>query len=199
MQFSSAKSTMPFLYWMIAPGDGQAHVAQIGGAAIAAVHAAVLADQPFQMTVFFHFCETHQRPAVGGQVMRVLVGTHVDANFLAHVVPFLARRLAGLAADALGHVDQLGDLDRIALGRARRGRRGAAPDVERLQRHDLDFLRLLAAEEPGASTHVDLTGISLLGGLLMLGFHWRTSVFFYVDQERLVFRCLCVGIADERR
>src|SRR5574343_1085875 len=24
MQFSSAKSTMPFLYWMIAPGDGQA-------------------------------------------------------------------------------------------------------------------------------------------------------------------------------
>ena len=73
------------------------------------MHAAVLADQPLEVAGLgvLPLREPHQREHVRRQVVRVVVDPDVDADRLAHVVPFQARRLAGLAADALRRVDQL--------------------------------------------------------------------------------------------
>src|SRR5215813_9292139 len=92
--------------------DGTGRGAGLEAARILAVHAAVLADQPLEVagTRVLVFGVTHQRPAVGRQIVRVVVHTHVDPNLLAQIVPLEACRLAGLAADALRHIDQLGDL-----------------------------------------------------------------------------------------
>jgi len=56
-------------------------------------------------------------------------------NFVAQIVPLHAGDLAGLAADALAHIDQLGDLAGVRTTRLRRVRGGgrAADDVQRLQ------------------------------------------------------------------
>src|SRR6185312_4244086 len=84
-------------------------------AGIVAMHAAVLADQPFEMAVrLLDLGIPHQRPAVLGQVVRVFVVADIDADFLPQVVPLQAGGLTGLAADAAGDVDELGDLDRLA-------------------------------------------------------------------------------------
>ena len=77
----------------------------------------------------------HDRPRLGRQVHGVVVHPMAVADFVADVVPLRTRHLAGFAADALGHVDELGDLARgrgACTGR-RRGRGRALLDVERLQ------------------------------------------------------------------
>src|SRR6266446_9356829 len=70
---------------------------------VGAVHAAVLADQPFQIALgVLVFGEAHQGPGLAGQIARVVVNPNVGADLVAQVVPFHARDLARLAADALG-------------------------------------------------------------------------------------------------
>src|SRR5256885_2704998 len=105
---------------------------------VGTVHAAVLADQPFQIALgVLVFGEAHQRPGLAGQIARVVIDAGVAADLVAQVVPFHARDLAGLAADALGRVDELGDRAGVRGAHARRGRGGgrAAHDVEGLQGH----------------------------------------------------------------
>src|ERR1700676_1933068 len=106
---------------------------------VLAVHAAVLADQPFEVAIrILVFGEAHQRPRVLAEGARVVVDAYVGADFVTQVVPFHARGLARLAADALGDVDQLRHAlrDRRLAYRRRLHRGGRpAPDIERLQRH----------------------------------------------------------------
>ena len=54
-----------------------------------------------------------------GKIGRVIVNADVFANGVAEVIPFHAGHLAGLAADALGDVDQFGHFQG---GRGRWGR-----------------------------------------------------------------------------
>src|SRR5262249_26318059 len=114
---------------------------------IGAVHAPVLADQPFEFALGLYLEEPHHRPGVLAQVSRVVVGPGVRADRVAQVIPFHARALARLAADALTDVDQFRNLERLTLVRRLRGGGGAALDVERLQCHgsgplDVDEKRL---------------------------------------------------------
>src|SRR6266446_1702444 len=135
-------------------------------AGIGAMHAAVLADQPFEVAVLFDLGEAHQGPAVLGQVGRIIVDPDIDPDLVAQIVPLVASRLTGLAADAFRDVDQF--RDRFGLTHARRWARGgrAAGDVEGLQ-----------------SWH---RGRSLN----------RRCRSFDIDQKRLVFRRLDVRVAD---
>src|SRR3569832_1850402 len=101
--------------------DGARRRAGLEAARVIAVHAAVLADQPFQTSLLhLHFGEAHHGPGLVGEVARVVVEADVGADLVAQVVPFHARRLAGLAADALGDGDQLGDVNGVAHTRRRR-------------------------------------------------------------------------------
>src|ERR1700719_1341770 len=98
-----------------------------------AVHAAVLADQPFEIALgVLVFGKAHQRPGRAGDVARVVVDADIAADVVAQIVPFHARDLACLAADALGRVDELGDRAGIRLphARRRRGSRRTPYDVE---------------------------------------------------------------------
>src|SRR5690606_14115844 len=90
--------------------DGAGLRAGLEAARVGAVHAAVLADQPFQATGFvvLVLVKAHDGPGIGGQVDGVVVHAVVVADLVADVVPLRTGHLAGLAADAGGHVDQLG-------------------------------------------------------------------------------------------
>ena len=108
--------------------------AGLEAARIVAMHAAVLADQPFEIVAVLVFREAHHGPRGRRQVCRIVVGAVGVADRRPEVVPLQARRLAGLAADALADVDQLGDLQGgLPNLRWRFGRGGAAADVEGLQ------------------------------------------------------------------
>ncbi|MOA01691.1 hypothetical protein D3C78_1211120 [compost metagenome] len=97
---------------------------------LGAVHAAVLADQPLQVTVgIFMLGEAHQGPGLGPQVMRVIVSAVAVPHLVTQLVPFRAGDLAGLATDALGGVDQLGHLLLLADRRRRRGGGRTGDDV----------------------------------------------------------------------
>jgi hypothetical protein len=99
-------------------------------ARVGAVHAAVLADQPLQLALLhLHLGVAHHGPGVLVEIARIVVDARIAADFVAQVVPFHARRLAGLAADALGDVDQLGHFHGLAHARRGRGGGGAALDV----------------------------------------------------------------------
>ncbi|MNC58043.1 hypothetical protein D3C75_1077490 [compost metagenome] len=100
-------------------------------AGVGTVHAAVLADQPFEVAAVgvLVLGEAHQRPGFGAEVVGVVVGAGVAADLVAQLVPFRAGHLAGLAADALGGVDQLGHLAGLTDLRHRRGGGGAGDDV----------------------------------------------------------------------
>ena len=75
------------------------------------MHAAVLADQPFEIAlIVVPFGEAHQRPGVGIEIERIVVGSLEMPDLAAQVVPFHAGGLARLAADAARDVDELGDL-----------------------------------------------------------------------------------------
>ena len=114
--------------------DGSGSRAGLEAARILAMHAAILADQPFQIALLVEVLGVaHQRPGVLGQVMRVVIDTHIDADLLLEIVPLKAGDLAGFAADAFRHVDELGHFDR-GLAHAWRRLRGcgAAAEVKRL-------------------------------------------------------------------
>ena len=115
MQFSSWKSTMPLAYCTIAPGDGQAFrqpgSSQCMQPSLRISHSRL----PF---VFSYSVNRITRPRARRQIARIVVDADVGADLVAQVVPFHAGDLAGLAADALGDVDELGD-------RASAGARGA--------------------------------------------------------------------------
>src|SRR6202048_2764002 len=102
-------------------------------AGILAVHAAVLADQPFQVALgILVLGEAHQRPRTLAQIVRVVVVTGAGADLIAQVIPFHAGDLAGLAADALGGVNEFRDLAGLCAAHfgLRQSGRGAADDVE---------------------------------------------------------------------
>src|SRR5256885_1228741 len=105
--------------------------ASLETAGVGAVHAAVLADQPFELVLLhLHLRETHHGPGLISEVERVVVDAVIGTNLIAQVVPLHARHLAGLAADALGDVYELRDLLRLAHPRRRRGGGRPACDVE---------------------------------------------------------------------
>src|SRR5205807_10035122 len=105
--------------------------ASLETAGVGAVHAAVLADQPFELALLhLHFRETHDGPGLVREVERVVVDAVIGAYLIAQVVPLHACHLAGLAADALGDVDELRDLLRLAHPRRRRGSGRTGRDVE---------------------------------------------------------------------
>src|SRR5580693_8850239 len=80
-------------------------------ARIFAMHAPILADQPFEVAlIVVPFGEPHQRPGVGIEVEGVVVSSLEMADLATQVVPFHASRLARLAANAARDVDELGDL-----------------------------------------------------------------------------------------
>src|SRR5258708_28201975 len=118
---------------------------------ILAVHAAVLADQPFEVAIrILVFAESHQRPRVLAEVAWVVVDANVGADSVAQVVPFHARGLARLAADALGDVDQLRDALHDRRGAYPRGPHRGGPlgaDIKRLEWHGV-FLFLYQAFSP---------------------------------------------------
>ena len=102
---------------------------------VVTVHAAVLADQPFELAVFLDLVVPHHRPRFCGQVGRVVVDAGVVADVITQVVPFRTGYLAGLAADAARNVDELGDFGGLADLRCRCRAGGAADNVQRLQCH----------------------------------------------------------------
>ena len=116
--------------------------AGLEAARILAMHAAVLADQPFEILRLRvdPFGEAHQREHFRRQVGRIVVDAGIDADLGALVVPFEAGRLAGLAADAFRHVDELGH--RRELARRRRHRGGRAANQIGLAEVDLRVLRI---------------------------------------------------------
>ena len=74
------------------------------------MHAAILADQPFEVAlIVVPFGETHQRPGVGIQIEGIVISSLEMSDLAAQIVPFHAGGLARLAADAARDVDQLGD------------------------------------------------------------------------------------------
>ena len=100
---------MPLAYCTIAPGAGQA-LRQPGSAqcmqpSLRISHSSLPSGSTSKKRI------TVQE--LGGEVARVVVDAVVVADLVAQVVPLHARDLAGLAADALGDVDQLGDLRRL--------------------------------------------------------------------------------------
>ncbi len=104
---------------------------RLQAARLLAVHAAVLADRPVEVAVARLRLEVaHDGPCVRLEVVRVVVRAGVGAERVVEIVPLAARGLAGLAADALRDVDQLGDRNRLVarLRRQRRGR-GTRDDV----------------------------------------------------------------------
>ena len=97
---------------------------------ILAMHAAVLADQPFEIAlIVVPFGEAHQGPGVRVEIERIVVGSLETADLAAQVVPFHAGGLARLATDAAGDVDELGDLLLVPANGGRRERRGRDADV----------------------------------------------------------------------
>jgi len=96
------------------------------------MHAAILADQPFQLArlVIFILVEAHQCPGVCREFARIVIDAHVLADFVAQIIPLAASHLTGLAANTGSDIDQLGNLHLFITHLCRRcqtaGRR--APD-----------------------------------------------------------------------
>ncbi|MCY1359427.1 hypothetical protein D9M69_459980 [compost metagenome] len=110
--------------------DGAGARAGRQAARVVAVHAAVLADQPLQLArLGLVLGEAHEGPGIGREVRRVVVGAVVLADLVTQVVPFRARHLAGLAADALGHVYEFRHFVHLAHRGHRRRGGGAGDDV----------------------------------------------------------------------
>ena len=138
--------------------------AGLEAARVRAVHAAVLADQPLEVATagVLVLGELHHRPGFGGEVDRVVVGPVAGADFVAQVVPFRTRHLAGLAADALGGVDQFRHFADLADRRPLGGRGGAGNHVlsshhafSTLTRNDLNSgVWVLASPTNGVSVLV---------------------------------------------
>src|SRR5439155_18715394 len=89
--------------------DGAGRRTGLEAAGIGAVHAAVLADEPFEILgLRVHpLREAHHREARRGEIERIVIDAVVEADLLAQVIPLKARHLAGLATDAFRYVDEL--------------------------------------------------------------------------------------------
>ena len=110
---------MPLAYCTMAPGEGQA-LRQPGSSQCMQPSLRISHSRlPFG---FSYFGKSHHRPGLLRQIGRVVVHAAVGADLIAQIVPLHAGDLAGLAADALGGVDELGDL----AGVAHRGHRAVA-------------------------------------------------------------------------
>ena len=108
---------------------------------LGAVHALVLAHEPHQPALDFAFVEADEIPEAGVERRHRLVGTDLLRRERRQVIPFLARNLAGLAADAGGRVDVLGDRGHASHARgASPDRGGGAADLEALYAHDRRLL-----------------------------------------------------------
>ena len=83
--------------------------AGLEAARVGAVHALVLAHEPLDAAVDLPLVEADQVPELGVERLEGLVVAVVDRRDGLEVVPLLAGDLAGLAADAGGRVDELGD------------------------------------------------------------------------------------------
>jgi hypothetical protein len=83
--------------------DGAGRRASFEAARIGAVHAAVLADEPFEIAIIRidPFTEAHQREHVRRQVRGIVIDPGIESDRFAHVVPFETGCLTGFAADAL--------------------------------------------------------------------------------------------------
>src|SRR5690606_6799077 len=81
--------------------DGAGARAGLQAARLGAVHAAVLADQPFEVARIrvLVLGKAHQGPGLGRQVHGVVVDAVGLAHLVADVVPLRTRHLARLAAD----------------------------------------------------------------------------------------------------
>jgi len=113
--------------------DGARGRTGLEAARIGAVHAAVLADQPFEIAFrVLVLREAHQRPRAVGEIGGILVAAEVRADIIAQIVPLHARDLAGLTAYALGGVDELRDCARVRAAHLGGGAGGsrASDDVE---------------------------------------------------------------------
>src|SRR5690606_21941460 len=103
-------------------------------------------DQPLQVAVVaLVLGEAHQGPGLGGEVLGVIVGAVVVADLVTQFVPLRTCHLTGLAANALGGVDQFGDFLLLAYRRRYGGGGRAGDDVlaghqsfSTLTRNDLD-------------------------------------------------------------
>src|ERR1019366_5904392 len=117
--------------------DGARCGAGLEASRLGAVHALVLAHEPHQTALDFAFVEADEIPEAGVERRHRLVGTDLLRRERRQVIPFLARDLAGLAADAGGRVDVLGDRGHAshARGTSPDRSRGAA-DLEALYAHD---------------------------------------------------------------
>ena len=132
---------------------------------ILAMHAAVLADQPFEIAlVVVPFGEAHQRPGVGVEVEWVVISALEMADLAAQVVPFHAGGLARLAADASSDVDELGDFLLVPANRRRREGRGRDADI--VLRLQIGHGSILHAT--GAATFSTLTRNALNSGVCVL-------------------------------
>ena len=114
--------------------------AGLKAARILAMHAAVLADQPFEIALLvLPFGEAHQGPGAWVEIHGIVVGSLEIPDLGPQVVPLHAGGLARLAADAAADVDQLRHLDLVVADRRRRqGRCRDADEILRLEiRHRL--------------------------------------------------------------
>src|SRR4029453_5646149 len=99
-------------------------------ARVLAMHAAVLADHPFEVAFLaLPFGEHHPRPRVGTESVRIVGGAVETPDVVTQVVPFHAGGLAGLTTDAAADIDQLGNLLLMIADRRRREGRGRRADV----------------------------------------------------------------------
>src|SRR5580700_3818567 len=129
------------------------------------MHAAILADQPFEVApIVVPFGETHQRPGIGIEVERVVVGSLEMADLATQVVPLHAGGLARLAADAARDVDEFRDFLLVPADRGRRDRRSRYADV--VLRLQIGHGSTLHAT--GAATFSTLTRNALNSGVCVL-------------------------------
>src|SRR5690606_20745846 len=113
--------------------DGAWRGTGLQAARVLAVHAAVFANQPFQIASgVFILRKTHDGPGLVGQVGRVVIHPDVVTDFVARIVPFHAGDLTGLTANAFTGVDQLGYFPAHGLAHAGRwgGGCGAPFDIK---------------------------------------------------------------------
>src|SRR5205807_287696 len=104
--------------------DGAGRRAGAQAARIGAVHALVLAHQPGQRIADLDLVELDQVPILRVQRGHRLVRAALLGLHRRQVVPFGAGHLAGLAADADGRVDVLGDDGQLARASRRPPERG---------------------------------------------------------------------------
>ena len=96
--------------------------AGLEAARILAMHAAVLANEPFEIVGLRidPFGIAHDGEHVRREVGRIVIDPDIHANLRMEIVPLEACHLTRLAADAFRHIDQLRHFGQALLGRRHR-------------------------------------------------------------------------------